>query len=220
MDFLSSLNGLMPTYETTLPFSKEQVVFTPFRVKDAKSISVILQEDNKKFALISMVELLKSNTKNIDIGSLCLADAEFLFLQIRSKSVDEQLNLIYNKEKIQVYIPSIQHRNAVRTENIKISNNFIVTLETPTIKELLKLPSIEKEDLLKAAIKKVTVGGEVYHVQKFVTDEIKTLLDNLPLSVMPKLEDFLKNQPELFITIKAGDEEKEVSGLLSFFTYR
>jgi hypothetical protein len=220
MDFLSSLNGLIPTYETVLPFSKQQVVFTPFRVKDAKSISIILQEDNKKLALTSMVELLKSNTKNLDVGSLCLADAEFLFLQIRSKSVDEQLNLIYNKEKVQVYIPNIQHRNSIKNEIIQINNNFVLTVETPTVKDLLKLPSIEKEDLIKATIKKVTVGGEVYHVSKFVTEEIKTLLDNLPLSVLPKLETFLSNQPELFITLKAGDEEKEVSGLLSFFTYR
>ena len=48
MELLNSIDELLPKYETILPFSKQTVEFTPFRVKDAKNISIILQEDNKK----------------------------------------------------------------------------------------------------------------------------------------------------------------------------
>ena len=217
---MSSLKSLLPTYETTLPFSKQKVIFRPFKVKDAKSISVILQEENKKLALISLVELLKNNTENANIMNLCMADAEFLFLQIRSKSVDEQLNLIYNQEKIQVYIPDIKHRNEVLSDTITLTNNVFITLETPSIKDLLKLDTLDKEDFLKACIKKVNVGEEIFHVNKFVPEDIKTILDNLPLNILPKFEEFMKTQPELFVVLETKDGDKEVNGLLRFFTFR
>jgi len=220
MDLMSSLKSLLPTYETTLPFSKQKVIFRPFKVKDAKSISVILQEENKKLALISLVELLKNNTENVNIMNLCMADAEFLFLQIRSKSVDEQLNLIYNQEKIQVYIPDIKYRNEVSSDTITLTNNVFITLETPSIKDLLKLDTLDKEDFLKACIKKVNVDGEIFHVNKFVPDDIKTILDNLPLNVLPKFEEFMKTQPELYVVLETKDGDKEVNGLLRFFTFR
>jgi len=220
MDLMSSLKSLLPTYETTLPFSKQKVIFRPFKVKDAKSISVILQEENKKLALISLVELLKNNTENVNIMNLCMADAEFLFLQIRSKSVDEQLNLIYNQEKIQVYIPDIKHRNEISSDTVTLTNSVFITLETPTIKDLLKLDTLDKEDFLKACIKKVNVSGEIFHVNKFVPEDIKTILDNLPLNILPKFEEFIKTQPELFVVLQTQDGDKEVNGLLRFFTFR
>lgn len=220
MDLMSSLKSLLPTYETTLPFSKQKVIFRPFKVKDAKSISVILQEENKKLALISLVELLKNNTENVNIMNLCMADAEFLFLQIRSKSVDEQLNLIYNQEKIQVYIPDIKHKNEISSDTITLANSVFITLETPNIKDLLKLDTLDKEDFLKACIKKVNVGGEVFHVNKFVPEDIKTILENLPLNILPKFEEFMKTQPELFVVLETKDGDKEVNGLLRFFTFR
>ena len=104
MDSFPSLEALLPQYETLLPFSNEKASFTPFRVKDAKNISIVLQEENKKLALQSMVELLKTNTKGVNVLDLCLADAEFLFLQIRSKSVDERLNLIQSRKSSSLHI--------------------------------------------------------------------------------------------------------------------
>jgi len=220
MNILSSLDAVLPTYEALLPFSKEKVVFTPFKVKDAKGLAIVLQEDNKKLALNAMVELLKNNSKNCNILNLCLADAEYLFLQIRSKSVDEQLNLVYNNQKHQVYIPSILSKNNIVSETISVSNNFYITLETPKIKDLLKLDSLDKESLIRSCIKKVTLNGEIFHVNKFVNDEVKTVLDNLPLNFLNKFEDFLTKQPELTVTLKNETDEREVSGLLSFFTCR
>ena len=219
MSLFESIESILPVYETVLPFSKEKVTFTPFKVKDAKNISIVLQENNKKLALVAMVELLKSNSKGTNIMNLCLADAEYLFLQIRSKSVDEQLNLIYNKEKIQVFIPDIKTRNEIKDATIKLNQNTYLTLETPSLKDLLKLDSLEKEDLFKSIIKKVTAKGEVFYTNKFVSDEISKLLDNLPINILPQFDDFLKHQPELYVTLKTADGEKEVSGFLSFFPF-
>lgn len=219
MNILENLHSLIPNYETTLPFSKEKVSFTPFRVKDAKALSVILQEDNKKLAFKNMIDLLKTYASGTNIDDLCLADAEYLFLQIRSKSVDEILNLIYNNEKIQVNIAEIKPRNEVTEEHINLSG-MILVLQTPTVKDLLRLPSFDKEEVAKACIQKIIIGNEIYKVNKFVTEEIKQLIENLPLSIVGKLDSFLKRQPELYLNLSVLEGTKEVSGLLNFFTYR
>jgi hypothetical protein len=219
-NLIEDLEKLFPTYETTLPFCKKTVSFKPFKVKDAKTIAIILQENNKKLALKAMVDLLKSNSKDVDVYNLCLADAEYLFLQIRSKSVDEVLNLIKDDEKIQLNISDIKTRNNCKKEKITIGNNIVVHLETPLIKNLLKMNSLEKEELFKASISQITVKNEIYDLHKYVPEDIKNLLDNLPLSVMPALDKFMREQPELYATLPFNSGEKEVSGILNFFTYR
>jgi hypothetical protein len=220
MTIIEHLNSSIPEYETTLPISKEIVSFSPFRVKDAKAITTILQEDNKKLALKNMVELLKAYTKGTDIEDLCLADAEHLFLQVRSKSVDEILNLIYNGKKVQININEIKARNESCEEEIKVGNDITLVLSTPKLKNILRLNSLDKEELIKACIQKVVVKNEIYKVNKFVTEEIKQIIENLPLSILPKIEMFLKKQPELYLSLQLEEEQKEVSGILNFFTFR
>jgi hypothetical protein len=220
MSIIEHLNSSIPEYETTLPISKETVSFSPFRVKDAKAITTILQEDNKKLALKNMVELLKAYTKGTDIEELCLADAEHLFLQVRSKSVDEILNLIYNGKKVQININEIKARNESCEEEIKVGNDITLVLSTPKLKNILRLNSLDKEELIKACIQKVVVKNEIYKVNKFVTEEIKQIIENLPLSILPKIEMFLKKQPELYLSLQLEEEQKEVSGILNFFTFR
>lgn len=219
-NILEFLNASMPKYETVLPFSGKTVSFSPFRVKDAKNIAIILQENNKKLALKAMVDLIKSYCEDFDTSEACLADAEYLFLQIRSKSVDEVLNLVRDNEKVQVSISEIKPRNKINTESINLASGIVLHLKTPTVKDLLKLQTLDKEDLTKACIEKIAIKNEVYNANKFVPEEIKKVLDNLPLSVIPKLDKFLKDQPELYLKIPFESGEKEVSGLLNFFIYR
>jgi hypothetical protein len=126
---IDSIIDLLPTYSTELPFSKQKVLFTPFKVKDAKNISIILQEDNKKLALIAMVNVLKNCTKDLAIQDLCMADAEYLFLQIRSKSIEEFITLVFNETKKQVNINELKVRNNINSSEINIGTNLKIVLE-------------------------------------------------------------------------------------------
>ena len=220
MELIQEINNLLPVYKTTLPFSKKDVTFTPFRIKDVKNLGIILQEQNKLLAFNAMLDILKRNCGSTNILELHLADAEYLFLQIRSKSVDEMLNLVYNKNKIQVNINEIQTKNSLQEENIDIGNNIKLLLKTPIIKDLIKLKSFEKEDLIKASVKSITVKNELYDCGKFVPEELKEILNNLPMNVSLKLDNFLKNEPQLFLHLNIENETKEVTGILNFFSYR
>jgi len=203
-----------PKYEAVLPYSKKNVLFTPFKVKDAKKIGLILQENNKKLSLYTLYETLKNNTDNIDIGELCLADAEFLFLQIRSKSVDELLNVIVNNNKHKIRIFDIEPLNQIQNNTVEINEKIFIELETPRLKNLLKKDIFDSETYFKSCINKISISGQVFYVNKFLNEESENLINNLPLTVIEKIKKFVENEPKLFFKLDEG----EVSGLLSFFT--
>lgn len=215
-DLIKNIQDSLPTYEVTLPFSKQEVVFTPFKVKDSKNLSIILQEENKKLALKALVDLLKNCCLKVNPMELCLADAEYLFLMIRSKSVEENINLIVDNNPVKINIYDIKTRNDYVKTEINVSNKLSLKIETPKLKHLLQLNDFSKKNILLSTIKEIVVNKEIYNVDKFVPNEISEFLENLPLNVLNQLEKI--KHPELHFSIKVNDKESEVSGFLSFFT--
>lgn len=220
-NILSELKTYLPRYETILPVSKQKAIFVAFKVKDAKNLSIIFQENNKKLAVRALYDLLKNNSENIDVDSLCLADAEYLFLQIRSKSIDEIITVLFENKRYELNIDSIKTINSLSKSVIELNESVKIELESPTLSDFLSMSSLEPDDLKKAHINRIIVKNEIFEVKKFCPDELKTLLENLPLNVLTKIEKFIQSQPRLYSTINLEDgSEKEVGGTLDFFIFR
>jgi hypothetical protein len=217
MDILNLFKDSQPKFETTLPFSKKKVLFTAFKVKDAKKISLILNEDNKKLSLLALYECIKDNCDLKNVQDLCLADAEYLFLQIRSKSVDELINVIVNQEKTQIGISNIENKNAIQSLNIAVGESITITLATPSLSDLLKQDSFSDEVYSKSCIKSIIISGQVFYLDKFVNEKCKEIIDNLPLFTMKQINEFVKNEPRLWFKVEKENSGSEVSGFLSFF---
>jgi hypothetical protein len=211
-------NSLLPWYETTLPVSKIKVFFTPFKVKDSKNIAIILKEQNKQLALNALVNLVKNNSKELDVESLCLADAEYLYLKIRSKSVGEEIQLKINEEAAKIHIDEIKVRNSIFSDSIVLQNGISLIVKTPKIKDLLEVNLDDEHALFKKYIKAISVNKELYELNKFVPEEIQKIIENLPYSCIESIKQISKKQPELYVSVKLKDGEREVSGTLSFFT--
>ena len=197
MDILNLFKESQPKFETTLPFSKKKVLFTAFKVKDAKKLSLILGEDNKKLSLIALYECIKDNCDLKSVQDLCLADAEYLFLQIRSKSVDELINVIVDEEKHQISILNIENKNGIQSANIPVGDAITISLATPSLEDLLKQDSFSDEVYSKSCIKSIIISGQVFYLDKFVNDKCRELIDNLPMSTMKQINEFVKNEPVL-----------------------
>lgn len=214
------MSGLLPSYSCLLPFKKEKVTFTPFKVKDIKNLSIMLEEDDKNMILKGMVEIIKTNSSGIDVLDLCIADAEYLFLQIRSKSVDEQLNLLYNNTPIKLSINEIGVKNELINSDYHMPDGFSVTLKTPKVKDLLAIDINDETAIIQKAIKKITVNGEVYDIDKYISDDVKELISNLPVRSYNAIKTVLEKSPTLYAVIKIDGEEREVSGSQTFFIFR
>ena len=216
MDIVKLFNENQPKYEKELPFSKEKVLFTAFKVKDAKKITMVIQEQNKKLSLIALYECLSNNT-NANVLNLSLADAEYLFLQIRAKSMDEYINVNVADKKVKIKIDDLKIFNKIQDHHVNLGNSIILNLKTPKLKHLLSLDQFTEETYAKACIESVAIQGQIYYVEKFVPKEFEQIVDNLPLTVSKEINEFVKNEPALKFEIKTEDSESEVSGFLSFF---
>lgn len=214
------IQNLLPEYECTLPFEQKKVSFNPFRVRDAKNLAILLEEKNKNLILKSLVKLLKTNSKGIDIDDLCLADAEYLFLQMRAKSIEEELNLLINGTPVKVNIADIEHKNNFLSTEIEIFAGCFVKLRTPKIKDLLLIDLEDENAITNKSIKSISLNYEIYEIDKFLSDEAKQIMENLPLNILSKIKKELNNQPELFIKVPSNDGVCEVAGPLTFFTLR
>lgn len=216
----NSLQNLLPKYECLLPFSNKKVFYTPFRVKDAKNISIILQENNKNLVLNSLYDILISNTENIDIDNLCLADAEYLFLNIRSKSIDEQISVKVNGIPTKINIPDIKHRNKLLNESIILDSGAVIKIKSPTLKDLRNCDFNDSFAIIKKSIESITIKNEIYYINKFLNEEAQEIIDNLPLSFLNDIKKLTKKEPELYITVQSEEGDSEVYGILNFFTCR
>ena len=217
-NIIETIDSLFPVYECVLPFSQKNVKFTPFKVKDAKAISLISEEKNKKLILNCLIDLLKNKTKNVDIMDLCLADAEYLFLKIRSKSVGENISLIVENKHVNLNIDEIKTKNTLAEKEIKISPSLTLKLRVPKLKNLIDINLDNKEEYINSMIFSATVGNEYFDLEKFVPEKIKEIIDNLPLKFLNELDSFYKEQPQLYIKLQNDSDEREVQGILTFFT--
>jgi hypothetical protein len=217
-NIIQTIDSLFPVYECVLPFSQKTVKFTPFKVKDAKIMALISEEKNKKLILNSLIDLLKNKTKNVDIMDLCLADAEYLFLKIRSKSVGEHISLIVENKNVNLNIDEIKTKNTLSEKEIKISSALTLKLRVPKLKNLIDINLDNKEEYINSMIFSAVMGNEYFDLEKFVPEKIKEIIDNLPLKFLNELDSFYKEQPQLYIKLDNDSNEREVQGILTFFT--
>lgn len=218
LDYL--IRNLLPEYECTLPFSNKKVLFTPFKVKDAKNIAILLEEKNKNVIKNIFMQILTNNVKNINLLDLCLADAEYLFLQIRSKSVDEQLNVKINDQPFKINISEIKAKNNIIEKDIKLFDGVMIKLKTPSMKDLMDTDLEDENAIVNKSIKSITIKNEVFDLSKYVSEEAKKIIENMSLKTLNEIKSHLTEQPELFVIINHDGKEREVSGFLTFFTFR
>ena len=144
-----------PTYTVDLPLTKEEVKFRPFLVKEQKNMMIAGQGDDETSTFDAIVEMVKSVCENkIDIDKIPLADLEYLFLQIRSKSVGEKSKMeIGCVEKdcgtaipIEINLAEASvDVNDLPDREIKLNDEMLVEVKFPTAKLATKLQNMDNE---------------------------------------------------------------------------
>ncbi len=229
---MSVLDGLIttPIYECTLPSSGKPIKFRPFVVKEERALLMAQESENNK----TMINTISTVVKNCIIGAapeLSTFDVEYLFVQLRMKSIDENSTLIFTcsndqcKEKTAVNIPLkdvyVKKNDSIST-TIKMDGNIAFVMRYPTIEEVT-----DEDDLVSsiaASIKAIYKGDQVIDVAGLTRQEVSDFIDNqLTRSQFAKLKEFYENIPETCLDLKwkcpkcGHDHEVELKGLNSFF---
>jgi hypothetical protein len=224
-----------PLYSITLPVSKTEITFRPFLVKEEK-IMLVGKEAGPKQQVIAMRQVLEAVVKepaDMDVGELAMTDVEYLFLQLRARSVQNIVELKYrDKEDKKVYdfeldLDDIQPTfNPDHETTIMLTDTLGMELKSPTLNMMKDIDVENMEDsanvfkLISRCTVKVWDEEQVY--DDFTDAEMETFLGEMDATTFVKLKDFFDTAPKLkheinYKNSEGNDRSIKLEGLSDFF---
>jgi len=230
-----------PTYELKLPSTEETVKYRPFLVKEEKLLVLALETEDTKQITTAIKTVLKSCvlTKGIKVEQLPTFDIEYLFLNIRGKSVGEELEvkvICPDDEKTEVPITidldevKVQ-KNEGHNKQLKLDDTLMMEMRYPSLDQFIKNNFDFKDenqmeqsfDLIGSCIDKIYSEDEVWATADCTKKEVKEFLESMNSSQFKDIEKFFETMPKLSHTIKVKNPKTKVEnevvleGLASFF---
>ena len=230
-----------PTYELELPSTGKSIKYRPFLVKEEKVLVIALESEDNKQITNAIKAVLKSCilTKGVRVESLPTFDIEYLFLNIRGKSVGEELevNIICPDDgetevPVTIILDEIEvQKDEKHSNKIKIDSSIMMELKYPSLDEFIKNnfdfndknAMDQSFDLIAACIDKVYTEDEVWATADCTKKEVKEFLESMNSQQFKEIEAFFESMPKLSHTINVTnpntkvESEVTLEGLASFF---
>ena len=229
-----------PTYELEIPSTKKKIRYRPFLVKEEK-ILIIAMESQSDTEIANAVKDVLSTcilTKDVKVDTLSTFDIEYLFLNIRGKSVGEDVEVLVtcpddNKTKVPVRInlddiKIITHNDHKR--DIKLDDSLLMRMRYPSINEFIKsnfstseVKSEDTFDLIISCIEQIFNDEESWSTSDCTKEEMNDFLDQLNSNQFKEIEKFFDTMPKLSHTLTVNNPNTKVKsdikleGLAAFF---
>lgn len=205
----------VPTFNITIPSTKQQKRFRPFLVKEEKILLMSQQSGENSDILDSLKQIINNCCfDDIDVDDLATFDLEYIFLKLRSRSVNNIVKLRYrDTEDDQVYdfeldLDQIEIKfDEENNPKIQINDELGMILKYPSVKVTEKMVDItDQVDLLnKILIHTIDViydKDNVYPAKESTEQELIEFLENLDTKTFKKIETFFATMPKLYHEIK------------------
>jgi hypothetical protein len=230
-----------PTYELELPSTGQKIKYRPFLVKEEKLLVIALESEDTKQITTAIKTVIKNciETKGIKVESLPTFDIEYLFLNIRGKSVGEEIevNIICPDDgettvPVKISVDDIQvQKNPDHNKQIKLDDSIMMEMRYPSLDQFIKsnfdLSSDNTMDqsfeLISSCVDKIYTEDEVWSTADITKKELMEFLDQMNSTQFKEIEKFFETMPKLSHTIKVTNPNTEVEneivleGLTSFF---
>ena len=232
-----------PTYELKLHSSNKKVRYRPFLVKEEKVFIIALESKDQMEITNAVKEVLKKCilTKGIDVDSLPTFDIEHLFLNIRAKSIGEDIKLTVTcpddgetKVPVTIYVDEIKvTKPKGHTKDIKLDDKLTLRMKYPSLNQFIE-NNFNTEDEAETLVDKtfrvvadcmdtVFTGEDAWEAKDYTPQERLDFVEQLNSSQYKKVENFFSTMPKLSHTIEVvnpNTKEKGsvvLEGLADFF---
>ena len=232
-----------PSYELELPSTGKPIQYRPFLVKEEKLLVIALESQDTKQITNAIKAVIRSCvlTKSVKVEDLPTFDIEYLFLNIRGKSVGEDIDVKIvcpDDEKtevnISVNLDDIHVKKSKDHSNkVKLDKNLMMELKYPSLNEFVKSNFDPNDlnrsamdqsfDLISTCIYKIYDQDEVWIAADCTKKEIKDFIESMNSAQFKQIENFFETMPKLSHTIKVTNPKTKVEsevvleGLASFF---
>ena len=234
-----------PTYELTLPSNRKKVRYRPFLVREEKILVLALESEDQKQITDAIIQIIGDCliTKNVDVTKLPTFDIEYLFLNVRSKSVGESVEVNITcpddgKTKVETSI-NIDDIKVVKSKDhkliVKLDEKYSMKLKYPSLDQFIEnnfdFEMAEPNESVSAAMSMLSScidiiydEEESWDASESTKEELDEFIDQLNTKQFQQVEEFFKTMPKLSHKIKVKnpktgvESEVVLEGLASFFS--
>ena len=219
-----------PSYELELPSTGKTIQYRPFLVKEEKLLVIALESEDIKQITNAIKAVIRACilTKGIKVDTLPTFDIEYLFLNIRGKSVGEDISVNLtcpddNKTQVTVNInlDDIKVKKSEDHSNkIQLDKNLMMELKYPSLNEFIKNnfdpndtsrnPMEQSFDLVGSCIDKIYTEDEVWAASDCTKKEITDFLDSMNSNQFKEVENFFESMPKLSHNVKVMNPNTKV----------
>ena len=230
-----------PVYELELPSTGKTIEYRPFLVKEEKVLVIALESEDTKQITTAIKNVIRNciKTKGIKVEELPTFDIEYLFLNIRGKSVGEEIEVNVTcpddgetQVPVTINLDDIEvQKNDEHTNRIKVDDSIMMEMKYPSLDQFIKNnfdfndknAMDQSFELIATCIDKIFTEDEVWAVEDCSKKEIVDFLEQMNSSQFKEIEKFFETMPKLShsITVKNPKTKKEnvvvIEGLAGFF---
>ena len=231
-----------PTYELVLPSTKKKIKFRPFLVKEEKLLVLAMESEDTKQISTAIKQVLKAciQTRGVKVESLPTFDIEFLFLNIRGKSVGEEVEVLIvapddreTRVSVTINLDDIQvQEDPGHNKHIRINDELMMEMRYPSLDQFIKsnfdfsgggADLDQSFELIGSCIDKIYSEDEVWSTDDVSKKEISGFLEQMNSSQFKDIENFFSTMPKLRHEVTVLNPKTKVEstvvleGLSSFF---
>ena len=233
-----------PTYELVLPSTGKTIKYRPFLVKEEKILILALESQSTKEITNAIKQVLKDCivTKGVKVEELPTFDIEFIFLNVRGKSVGESLDLIITcgddgetQVPVTVFIDQIKvEEDPEHKRDIQLDTDLVLRMKYPSLDQFIKTnfdfsaeqssSNIERSfDVISSCIDVIFNAEESWSAADSTKKELTDWIETLTPNQFKEIEKFFDTMPRLSHTVKVTNPKTKVEsdvtleGLTSFF---
>lgn len=230
-----------PTYELEIPSSKKKIKYRPFLVKEEKILIIAMESEDPKQIADALKTVIGNCilTRGIKIDQLSIFDIEYLFLNIRGKSVGEDVDVLLTcPDDGTTQVPATINLDEIKvvvkpehSRDIKLDDSLTLRMKYPSMQEFVK-NNFSNEDnngvqdtfnMIASCIEQIYNEEESWAAADSTKKELNDFLEQLTSSQFKEIEKFFETMPKLSHTVKLKnpntgvESEVVLEGLTSFF---
>ena len=219
-----------PTYELTLPSSNRKIKYRPFLVKEEKILILAMESQDTKQIARAVKDVISKCilSKGIKVDRLSTFDIEYLFLNIRGKSVGEQIEVMVTcPDDGKTQVPTSINIDSIKVQkdedhstDIVLDDVYTLRMKYPSLTEFIKnnFGSLDEMsvddtfDLIASCIDQVYSDDESWASEECTKKELTSFVESLNSNQFKKVEKFFETMPKLSHTIDVVNPNTKEKG--------
>ena len=229
-----------PTYELVIPSTKKKIKYRPFLVKEEKVLIIAMESENTTTIANAVKEVISNCvlTRGVKVNELATFDIEYLFLNIRGKSVGEEVEVLVTcPDDGETKVPTVITLDEIEVQfdkdhsrDIKLDDELSMRLKYPSMDEFVKsnftLNDIDVDDtfeIVMSCVEQIYNQEESWSTKDCTKKEMREFIEQLSSKQFKEVEKFFATMPKLSHTINITnpntgvENEVVLEGLASFF---